>query len=120
VQSAAASKGAVENLVGFVKRAFFRARRFVNLDTDLPQQLADWLLEVNTVRPCRATKEIPVTRLPAEQARMKPLVVAPSEYGLRFAVTVGPTAMVTHLGSGTRCRRRRVEFRRRSGSIRRA
>ena len=91
-------KGAVENLVGFVKRAFFRARRFVNLDTDLPQQLANWLLEVNTVRPCRATKEIPVTRLPAEQARMKPLVVAPSEYGLRFAVTVGPTAMVTHQG----------------------
>lgn len=44
-------KGAVENLVGFVKRAFFRARRFVNVTTDLPQQLAAWLLEVNTVRP---------------------------------------------------------------------
>lgn len=27
---------------------------------------------------------------------MKPLVVVPSEYGLRVAVTVGPTAMVTH------------------------
>ena len=52
-------KGSVENLVGFVKGAFFRARRFVDLTTDLPQQLADWLVEVNTGRPCRATKEIP-------------------------------------------------------------
>ena len=89
-------KGAVENLVGFVKRAFFRARRFADLATDLPQQLADWLGEVNTVRPSRATKEVPAVRLAAEQQRMKPLAVAPTEYGLRVAVTVGPTAMVTH------------------------
>jgi transposase len=91
-------KGAVENLVGFVKRAFFRARRFADLTTDLPQQLADWLLEVNTVRPSRATKEIPAVRLATELARMKSLAVPPSEYGLRIAVTVGPTAMVTHHG----------------------
>lgn len=91
-------KGAVENLVGFVKRAFFRARRFTDLTTDLPQQLGEWLVEVNTVRPCRATKEIPAARLAAEQGRMKPLAVAPAEYGLRFAVTVGPTAMVSFQG----------------------
>jgi transposase len=91
-------KGAVENLVGYVKRAFFRARRFSDLTTDLPQQLAEWLVEVNTTRANRATKEIPAVRLPAEQARMKPLVGAPSEYGLRIAVTVGPTAMVTYQG----------------------
>jgi transposase len=91
-------KGAVENLVGFVKRAFFRARRFSDLATDLPQQLTEWLVEVNTTRPNRATKEIPAARFVAEQARMKPLAVRPSEYGLRFPVTVGPTAMVTHQG----------------------
>lgn len=91
-------KGAVENLVGFVKRAFFRARRFAGLTSDLPQQLAEWLVEVNTTRPNRATKEIPAVRLAAERARMKPLAVAPNEYGLRVAVTVGPTAMVTHQG----------------------
>jgi len=91
-------KGAVENLVGFVKRAFFRARRFVDLTTDLPQQLAEWLVEVNTTRPNRATKEIPAVRLAAEQGRMKPLALVPQEYGLRVAVTVGPTAMVTHQG----------------------
>jgi transposase len=44
-------KGAVENLVGFVKRSFFRARVFQNLERDLTEQLAAWLLEVNTVRP---------------------------------------------------------------------
>jgi transposase len=92
-------KGAVENLVGYVKRAFFRARRFTDLDSDLPRQLADWLVEVNTTRPNRATKEIPAVRLAAEQARMKALAVAPDEYGLRIPVTVGPTAMVTHQGT---------------------
>lgn len=91
-------KGAVENLVGYVKRAFFRARRFADLTDDLPQQLGDWLIEVNTTRANRATKAIPATRLPAELARMKPLAVAPDAYGLRVAVTVGPTAMVTYQG----------------------
>jgi len=91
-------KGAVENLVGYVKRAFFRARRFTDLDADLPRQLGEWLVEVNTTRPNRATKEIPTVRLAAEQARMKPLAIAPTEYGLRIPVTVGPTAMVTHQG----------------------
>jgi len=91
-------KGAVENLVGFVKRSFFRARRFPDLATDVPQQLAAWLLEMNTVRPSRATREIPAARLPAEQRRMKPLAVAPAAYGLRVPVTVGPTAMVTYQG----------------------
>lgn len=91
-------KGAVENLVGFVKRAFFRARRFTDLTTDLPRQLREWLTEVNTTRPNRATKEIPAVRLVTEQARMKPLAVVPNEYGLRVTATVGPTAMVTYQG----------------------
>jgi transposase len=91
-------KGAVENLVGYVKRAFFRARRFADVSTDLPQQLCEWLVEVNTTRPNRATKEIPAVRLAAEQARMKALAVSPDDYGLRIALTVGPTAMVTHHG----------------------
>jgi len=91
-------KGSVENLVGFVKRSFFRARRFHDLERELPEQLVGWLTEVNTIRPCRATREIPAARLPAEQARLKPLVVAPTAYGLCFPVTVGPTAMVTHQG----------------------
>lgn len=91
-------KGSVENLVGFVKRSFFRARRFADVESDLQEQLGEWLIDVNTVRPSRATKEIPALRLAAEQTRMKPLAISPREYGLRFSVTVGPTAMVTHQG----------------------
>lgn len=91
-------KGAVENLVGYVKRSFFRARRFADLDQDLPRQLLDWLIGVNEERPSRATREIPKVRLAAEQARMKPLAVAPAEYGLRYAVHVGPTALVDFQG----------------------
>lgn len=91
-------KGAVENLVGFVKRAFFRARRFQDLETDLVRQLADWLAEVNEVRPCRATGEPPAVRLESERARMKPLATPAAEYGLKVPVTVGPTAMVSYEG----------------------
>ena len=91
-------KGSVENLVGFVKRAFFPARRFVDLDADLPRQLADWLVEVNEVRPSRATGVAPAARMPDERARLKPLATAPADYGLTVPVTVGPTAMVAHQG----------------------
>lgn len=91
-------KGSVENLVGWVKRSFFRARRFADLDQDLPRQLLDWLIGVNDERPSRATKEIPKVRLVTEQGRMKPLAVPPAEYGLRYAVQVGPTALVDFQG----------------------
>jgi transposase len=91
-------KGSVENLVGFVKRAFFRARRFADLTHDLPQQLAAWCVEMNTVRPSRATGVPPLARLEAERARLRPLAIAPDDYGLHVPVTVGPTAMVLHQG----------------------
>lgn len=91
-------KGAVENLVGFAKRSFFRARRFQDLEDDLPRQLVEWLTEVNEVRPSRATGEPPAVRLAVEQARMKPLTTTPADYGLKVPVTVGPTAMVSYQG----------------------
>jgi hypothetical protein len=91
-------KGAVENLVGWVKKSFFRARRFADLEHDLPRQLLEWLLVVNEERPSRATKQIPAERLAAERERMKPLAILPAEYGLRFPVQVGPTALVEFQG----------------------
>lgn len=57
-------------------------------------QLQDWLVPVNEERPSRATRQIPRERLGAELARMRPLAVPPAEYGLRFPVYVGPTALV--------------------------
>lgn len=91
-------KGSVENLVGWVKRNFFRARRFADVEHDLPRQLLEWLTVANEERPSRATKEIPARRLVAERARMKPLAVPPGEYALRYAVQVGPTALVEFEG----------------------
>ena len=88
-------KGSVENLVGWVKGSFFKQRCFVD-DEDLRQQLADWLVEVNTRRPCRATREIPATRLDQERHRLRQLRVQPEELALRIPVVVGPTAFVTH------------------------
>ncbi len=87
-------KGSVESLVGFVKRRFFRARRFADIEHDLPRQLLEWLVEVNDERPSRATGEIPKARLAAELERMKPLAIAPVDYALRYPVQVGPTALV--------------------------
>src|SRR5213593_517473 len=52
-------KGAVENLVGWVKKSFFTCRRFHDR-ADLEHQLRDWLRMVNTERPNRATGIIAV------------------------------------------------------------
>ena len=88
-------KGAVENLVGWVKGSFFKQRRFVD-DEDLAQQLAEWHEYVNTQRPSRATRVVPAVRLVEEQARLRPLPIAPDELALRIPVHVGPTGYVVH------------------------
>jgi hypothetical protein len=88
-------KGAVENLVGWVKGSFFKARRFVDWE-DLLAQLTAWQLEVNTQRPSRATGVIPAVRLAEEQPRLRPLKVAPAELALRLPIVVGPTGYVVH------------------------
>jgi transposase len=88
-------KGAVENLVGWVKGSFFKQRRFVD-DEDLAQQLAEWHVHVNTERPSRATRIVPAVRLVEEQARLRPLPLTPDELALRIPVHVGPTGYVLH------------------------
>jgi transposase len=90
-------KGAVENLVGWVKGSFFKQRRFLD-EEDLRRQLAEWHDEVNLQRPSRATGVPPSARMPEERVRLRPLKVAPDELALRFPVMVGPTAMVMHEG----------------------
>lgn len=90
-------KGSVENLVGWVKGSFFKVRRFQDRD-DLLAQLSGWLEEVNERRPSRATGIVPAVRLVEEQTRLRPVLAAAGDYGLRFDVFVGPTGMVTHRG----------------------
>ena len=93
----AQEKGAVENLVGFVKGSFFKVRHFQDPE-DLEQQLGDWHREVNEERPCRATGVIPALRLAEEAPRLRPLKVRPEELALRIPVYVGPTGTVLHDG----------------------
>jgi hypothetical protein len=90
-------KGAVENLVGWVKGSFFKVRRFHDR-ADLDQQREDWLHEVNTVRPSRATGVPPAARIEEERTRLRALPVAPADYALRFPVVVGPTGWVEFKG----------------------
>lgn len=90
-------KGAVENLVGWVKGSFFKQRRFLD-EEDLHRQLAEWHEEVNLQRPSRATGVTPAARIAEERARLRPLKVKPEELALRFPVMVGPTAEVRHEG----------------------
>jgi len=90
-------KGAVENLVGWVKKSFFTCRRFHDR-ADLEQQLADWLRTVNTERPSRATGIIPAVRLAEERARLRPLPIPARAYALKAAVVVSARARVTHAG----------------------
>jgi transposase len=88
-------KGAVENLVKWVKGSFFKQRRFLD-EEDLLAQLREWLVDVNTRRPCRATNVIPEERMRDERPRLRPLKVAPADLALRIPITVGPTGMVLH------------------------
>ena len=88
-------KGSIENLVGWVKGSFFKQRRFLD-DADLLTQLAEWRTEVNTQRPCRATRVIPAVRLEDERPRLRPVKVAPAQLALRVPIVVGPTAAVLH------------------------
>jgi transposase len=92
---AAQQKGAVEQLVGWVKRSFFACRRFHDR-ADLERQLTAWLLDVNTVRPSRATGVIPAIRLAEERARLRPLPIAPRAYALKMPVVVSAQGRVRH------------------------
>ena len=90
-------KGAVENLVGFVKSSFFKVCRFHDQE-DLAQQLIEWHREVNQERACRATGIIPAVRLAEEASRLRSLKVHPKDLALRIPVYVGPTGTVLHDG----------------------
>jgi hypothetical protein len=82
-------RGSIENLVGWATGSFFKQGRFLD-DADLLTQ------QVNTQRPCRATRMIPAVRLEEERPRLRSLKVAPAQLALRVPIVVGPTAAVVH------------------------
>lgn len=90
-------KGSVERLVGWVKGAFFKHRKFQD-EADLRDQLAAWLFIVNAKTPSRATGVIPETRRLEELVRLRPIKVLPERLALRIPIFVGPTAEVIFEG----------------------
>jgi transposase len=77
-------KGAVENLVKFVKGNFLAGRTFYD-DADLAAECEDWLHQVNVVRPSDATEVPPHQRLADEQAQFNPLPLVAHDYGFSRA-----------------------------------
>ncbi len=94
-------KGAVENLVGFVKKNFFLAYSFTDR-ADVLLQLQSWLYRINHERPSDATGEIPVKKREEELPRLnsRPVPWSASEYPLRESAVVSPTGSVRFRGTG--------------------
>jgi transposase len=94
-------KGAVENLVGFVKKNFFLAYQFTDR-ADVLAQLAGWLKRINCERPCDATGTIPVELLEQEMPRLniRPVRWSADDYPMPESAVVSPTGSVRFRGTG--------------------
>src|SRR6266516_3505000 len=86
-------KGAVENLVKYVKGNFIAGRTFYD-DADLAEQCTGWLSHVNTERPSDATGQEPVARLVEEQATFSALPATAQDYGFFECVVVSREGLV--------------------------
>jgi transposase len=86
-------KGAVENLVKFVKGNFLAGRSFYD-DADLAEQCRQWLRQVNTERPSDATGSPPAVLLAQEQPKFGPLPAQASDYGFFDCVVVSREGLV--------------------------
>ncbi len=87
-------KGAVENLVKFVKGNFLAARSFYD-DADLAEHCCEWLRQVNTERPSDATGEPPAVLLAEEQPKFGPLPGVADDYGFFDCVVVSREGLVS-------------------------
>jgi transposase len=90
---AANQKGAVENLVKYVKGNFLAGRSFYD-DLDLEQQNRQWLHAVNAVRVCSATQQIPNLRLAEERRQLGKLPPVAYDYGFFESVLVTRESLV--------------------------
>lgn len=92
--AAANQKGAVENLVKFVKGNFLIGRSFFD-DADLEHECTAWLHQVNEVRPSDATEQVPAHLLGDERAHFGPLPAFAQDYGLFESVKVNRESLVS-------------------------
>lgn len=86
-------KGAVENLVKYVKSNFLPGRSFHD-ERDLEEQCASWLRQVNGERPSDATGELPADLLAQEQPRFEALPPQAADYGFFDSVVVSREGLV--------------------------
>ena len=86
-------KGAVENLVKFVKGNLLPGRSFYD-DADLAEQCRAWLMQVNTERPSDATGQPPAVLLEEEQLKLGPLPDGARDYGFFDSVVVSREGLV--------------------------
>lgn len=86
-------KGAVENLVKFVKGNFLPGRTFYD-EADLAAQCTAWLRSVNSERPCDATGQPPAVLLAHEQPQFGPLPSQAADYGFFDCVVVSREGLV--------------------------
>jgi transposase len=91
--TAANQKGAVENLVKFVKGNFLAGRTFAD-DADLEYERAAWIHHVNDIRPSDATEQLPQVLLADEQLKFGPLPAIAHDYGFFDSVQVSRESMV--------------------------
>lgn len=76
-------KGAVENVVGYVKSSFFKAHVFDDR-ADMDARLDEWHRRVNDERPSRATSEIPRVRHLLEKPQLRTLGLEQTGFRLRY------------------------------------
>jgi hypothetical protein len=81
-------------LVKFVKANFVSGRAFYD-DTDLAEQLNAWLYQVNYVRECSATQQIPATALAQEQPHFGQLPAQAHDYGMFESLVVNREGVVS-------------------------
>lgn len=86
-------KGAVENLVKYVKSNFLPGRSFHD-ERDLEEQCSDWLRQVNSERPSDATGELPADLLAQEHPRFASLPAQAADYGFFDSVVVSREGLV--------------------------
>jgi transposase len=87
-------KGRVERAIGYVRKAFFAARAFTDLD-DLNAQARDWCLGIAADRRCPAEPERRVREVFAEEVEsLLPLPETPLPLFERLAVKTGKTPYV--------------------------
>jgi transposase len=88
-------RGRTDNLVGWIKSAFFHSRDFSD-EADVARQLTEWQAQVNTGRSGRETGITPAMALQEERRRLRALKVSPEQLALRASIVVSLSGTVVH------------------------